>query len=162
MTQTLIRMPQTADVEILGWHVTVWKHRVVFGDLWSKIIGIIMESKSNRETLYEFEKHGITFEAVIEYCAKKFEDDFEVLENIIWDQKMMKIAGTLNTGDRGLIGRNFSKSVTGRKIAAQYTEKIRSCGNWEELYDEMQLSSQFQKNMKSRIIREIKQQCPKV
>ena len=52
----------------------------------------------------------------------------------------------------------FSKSEACRIIAGQFVEKIRNFNNWQDFYDEMRLTSRFNKDMKNRIIQELKEQ----
>ena len=160
MPQSLIRMPKTADMEIAGWSIHIDDHEVVGVDgLFGNIMYIIIHKYSSWKTMADFENHGISFEAAVEECVRELENKADILKQIIfWFYKVHQITGIyVETID--LL--RFSESVAGRKIAEQFIEKIRSCENWQELYDEMHLTSKFQKEMKNRIKKEMKQLCLK-
>ena len=164
MEQNLIQMPKTAYIELRGRHISLENHMITgTGGLTSGIIDIIsMDTiegeKSDRQILSEFEKYGISYEAAIEYCAEEIEGNTEVLACMVvscygdWlaiDWRCRKASD------------DFSESAAGRKIAEQFIGKIRSCNDWGELYDELRLESQFNIDMRNRIITELKQ-CRKV
>ena len=158
MPQNLIQLPKKADFRIAGWTITIRNHKVAES---SGLIGCIMkvadDVKSNRDTLYQFEKHGINFETAIEECARELEYDIETLGNFIyWNMNYIKVSAGMTTNKDLDIIYKFAESEAGKKIAAQFIEKIRGCNNWEEIYDELQLTTKFSKYMKERIIKEIK------
>ena len=162
MPQSLIRMPETAEFIICGWNITILNRKIEgSGGFPLRILCIIEDSFSDREILYQFEKHGINFEMMIEECAREFEHEVKVLAKIIDWQRDKMIAGGLHVKKRRNDVNRFSKSVEGRLIADQYIEKIRSCNNWGELYDELNMQSKFQKDMKKRVKKEFVQ-CRKV
>ena len=158
MPQNLILLPKSADFEILGWPVKIQNHRAVHTDsLFTSISSIINKSTPGSiQTLVEFEKHKVSYEAVIEYCADEFENDVDVLTSVIRDYLIPEIKDIDNTQQWRVI-HNFSKSMTGRSIAVMYIEKIRSCENWSELYEEMHYASRFNQDMKNRITAEMEQ-----
>ena len=141
MPQSLIRMPKNADLKIGGRAIVIQNHKVVsYWSLFHQIVQIARDWENNRQTLAEFEKYGISFEITIEYCVWELENYVNVLAEVLdWQ---------LNNTD---VMRRFSKSAAGRKMADMYIEKIRSCDDWGDLYEEMQLTSEFTKDMKSRI-----------
>ena len=158
MSQSLTQLPKTADIEIQGWHTT-WTLKIRNNKpddeegLFSEIMWIITESDPGNQILNKFEKHGISFEMAIECCAQELEENPKVFEYfIIWEYSM---------GDSEELVASFSESVAGRTIAGQFVEKIRSCNNWEELYNEFHRTSKFQQDIKSRILKEL-EQCRKV
>ena len=155
MAQSLIQLPKDADFRIGVWHIKITDHMIVNqGDLFDCIVDIIMDPRSDRQMLYQFEGHGISWEMAIEECVRELEEDTDVFAhslnryNNTWVDWAHSIA--------------FSESVAGRKIAGLLVEKIRSCDNWDNLYDEMQLTSKFQKEIKNRMQEEMKPQCRKV
>ena len=163
MPQSLILLPERANIRILGWGIEIREHKVVgWGGLWGRIINIIEDTESHRGTLYQLEKHGLGYEAAIEWCARELEDNAYILAQFIYLN--------YNTDRiREMVGENvmniihvFSKGVTGRKMADQFTEKIRSCENWQELYDELHPASKFNLDMKNKITVELKRQCLRV
>ena len=162
MTQSLIKLPQTADIEIDGWHTTytlkIRDYKVADGDsLFNSIMCIVNNMdpdtmNQNRLILSEFEKHGISFEAAIEYCAKELGENPDILRYlIVWEYFKPDLKHIVR----------FAESDAGRIIAEQFVEKIRSCDDWGQLYDEMQRTSKFQQDIKSRIHKEL-EQCRKV
>ena len=155
MTQSLTQLPKDATFRIAGWTIIIRNHEVMYiHGLIGEMMNIIHVGESDRDTLYQFEKHGISFEMAIEYCAKELEENSDVLKLFISRYYDMCDSISLDVG--------FSKSDAGRIIAGQFVEKIRSCDNWEELYNELHLTSMFQKEMKNKIKREMEQQCRKV
>ena len=167
MPQSLIQqLPKTVDIEFrgidgdpwtlkirnnkikdkIGWSIKMYNHKIADGDtLFGSIIWIIKLDDGN-QMLNKFEKHGISFETAIERCAKELEENPGVLEFFItWDCGWKKSSQS---------AASFSESAAGRIIAGQFVEKIRSCGDWVELEDELDMSSRFRKDMYNRIIGE--------
>ena len=163
MPQSMTQLPKEADFNIDGWWVTINNHQISkYVSLWLKIINISQSPRSDKNTLYQFEKHGVSFEAAIEWCATEFEENADVLADVIyWHYGIQKVREN-TVGSQFNLFSAFSESKAGRKIAVQYIEKIRCCNNWEELYEEMQMTSRFHEDMKSRIKVEVKEQCRKV
>ena len=108
-----------------------------FYGLFDKIMCIVQDSHSDVHTLTQFEKYGISFEATIEYCAKEIEYKEARLVRIIYKICSLDETGDITTNISESEIQDLSKSVSGRKMAEQLIEKIRSCSNWEELYIEM-------------------------
>ena len=151
MPPNMLQLPKEADFLICGWQIYIQNHRAVKGyNLFPRIMGIIRSVNSDRQTLTEFEKHGISYEAAIECCAEELEENPGVL---VWFISWMYV---IRNSKEPTVG--FSKSKRGRFIADQLVEKIRNCDGWVELYDELHHSSRFQKEMKKRIIKELKEQ----
>ena len=162
MPQSMTKMPEEADFDISLYPVTIWNHKVEqLGGLLGVITGIIRDENMDRNTLYQFEEHGISFETAIEECVCELENNTDTLGNIVaWNKMHGKTTETLYKDWDDAC--KFSKGVTGRNIAEQYIEKIRSCNNWDELYDEMQQTSKFSKYMGSQMMAGVKEQCRKV
>ena len=151
MIQSLTQLPKTAKFRIGGWGITIQNHKVKYPySLFDCILDIIMDPRSDRQMLYQFEGHGISWEMIIEECVRELEEDTDVFAhslnryNNTWVDWAHSIA--------------FSESVAGRKIAGLLVEKIRSCDNWDDLYDEMQRRTKFHKDMRKRINKELKKQ----
>ena len=159
MPQSLIQLPKEAKFKINGWNVIIHNHKVENSGtgIFYLIISTIQGSTSDLLTLTSFEKHGVGYESAIEYCAHELEHDVDTLAYVILLNRPIRSKKTNVVKNQCDLVFKFSKSVRGRAIASQYVEKIRSCSNWEDLYDEMQLTSKFQKEMWNRITREIKQ-----
>ena len=150
MPQSLTQLPEEADIRIARKNVTIQNHKVLErGGLTGRIRLIIEDENSDIQSLYQFEKHGVSYEAAIEYCAQEFEEDAVILANFI----------VRNLNERRAL--SFSESVAGRKIAEQFIEKIRSCDNWGELYEELHRSSRFHQEIVDKISTEL-EQCRKV
>ena len=162
MPQSLTQLPKKAGFYIVGWDIIIRNHRVTGMGLFWDIMRIIRGVNSDRQTLTEFEKHGISFEAAIECCASEMEHDVNMLTNIMWHGDILEsVFGTTQMLDTRSKCEDFSKSMAGRKIAEIYIEKIRICDNWGELYDEFHYTSEFIKDIKNRIVEELKQ-CRRV
>ena len=163
MPQDLTQLPAEAEFTIGGWIVKIQDHKCANdSSLFCIIVSNIYNQYFGRQTLRQFEEHGISFETVVENCVVELEGDTNTLTRAIsWHSF---INGTeyspLETNWNKI--RNFSRGVAGRAVADQLVEKIRSCNNWEELYDELHLTSKFNKALVSRVKREMKQQCRKV
>ena len=162
MPQNLIRMPERAEFEIGTYSIKIRDYKLVtLVGLFPKIICIIRDSSNNIQTLSQFEKQGVSFEVIIECCVRELEDDVEIFADFIWGNNHLE--GFWDTvaeksWDDVLA---FSESESGRTIAGQFIEKIRSCDNWEQLYTEMHISSKFRKDMEDKILKELKR-CRKV
>ena len=164
MPQSLIQLPKTAEFVICGERIRIKDHRFMSSySYFFKIMSIIKDSKSDSDTLYQFEKHGISYEATIEHCAYELEHDADALFNVIyWIYRIRNITGANINKNWNVIG-DFSESGAGGKIAEQIIEKIRSCENWGQLYEEMHPESRFSEDMKKKTRKEmIQQQCRKV
>ena len=162
MSQSLIQLPEEADFEILEWDITIRNHEVQEEGLFGTIIAIIKSSLSNKKTLEEFEKHKVSYEAAIEWCARELESDPWILEGVIWWHYNPKKLKEIKNKDTWSVISALSTSDAGKSIAEQIVEKIRSCDNWGDLYDEMQMTSKFQQETRRKIKMELKQQCLKV
>ena len=150
MPQSLTQMPKEADFQIGKWPIEIRNHRVTGTGLFCRIMRLIDDHPSYGNTLYQFEKHGICYEVAIEECARELEGDTKIFEHfIVWQCDIADL------DDQTV---NFSESTAGRKIAEQYIEKIRSCDNWGELYEEMHHTSKFCQDMKGRIFKEVNEQ----
>ena len=162
MVQSMTQLPKTADVQILGLSVTIRDHKVVnINGLFDRIMCIIQSSNSDRRTLCQLEKHGIGFEAVIEYCAQEIQSDSIKLADIInWQYDSWEDIKPDMLFKESIV-LVFSKNGISSSIADQIEEKIRDCDDWGELYDEMHPTSEFIKDIENRIRKNV-QQCHKV
>ena len=151
----MTRLPNTADIEILGWSIEIRNHQVVNYDcrFFDVIMDLVSDVRSDRETLYQFEKHGISFEMVVEECVKELEEDTLALVSLIFGHYKLSKIVYADKGSTWLEKCAFSAGRTGRKIVDRIVEKIRDCNDWGELYDEMNPESRFHKE----IIKKIKE-----
>ena len=158
MPQSLTGLPQTADIKINGYVITIRDHKVKYWyGLYYQIMSIVEKSNTNRHTLTQFEKYGISFEAAIEYCVAELEHDTYAFSELILYIYLWKNEGlSKNITDYKHKCDVFSASMEGRKIVEQLVEGIRNCNDWGELYDQVNLSTKFHKDIKKRISMEIK------
>ena len=158
MPQSLTLLPKTADIPFGLFDISIREHRAVnAGRLLGGTVDIITHGDSDRESLEEFEKHGISFEAAIEYYVWELEKNSYVFAYLIdryYDDTGYR---KVDVEKEYKFFMNSTSSDAGKKIADQLVEKIRSCENWGELYDEMHMNNRFQKDMKDRILGELKQ-----
>ena len=148
MPQSLTGLPETANIMIGGYVITIRNHGIRGSrSLFENIMTVVYNnSNENREILVEFEKYKVSYEAVIERCAMEIEKDTAVLVNVVfYDEDENQL---LHDAWGGLL--KFSKSDAGRVMAGQLIDKIRDCNNWGELYDEMQMTSKFKKEIRRR------------
>ena len=161
MPQNLIQLPKKADFRIAGWTITIRNHKVAES---SGLIGCIMkvadDVKSNRDTLYQFEKHGINFETAIEECVMEIEYDTYALAWVIGRYHDFLTIEITDWPAYRRIRANVIKSSAGKAVVNQFIENIRSCDDWGELYDKLQLTTKFNKDAK-KIIKKGIDQCHK-
>ena len=166
MPQSLIQLPEKAQFEIGGRIIKIRDHMIVNQvDLFGVIVSIINDLDHHKDALYQFEKHGISFEMAVEYCIQEIEGNALVFARAVaWYRFVYNIKekGETISGNRWVSVKNFSKSPAGRIIVEQITEKMRNCDDWGELYDEMHPTSKFCRDMESKIGAGIKGQCRKV
>ena len=99
---------------------------------------------------------------MIEHCAGELEDTQSILECIFWwHLDLWKKQNGKRMNYSAGISLDFAANKVDRKFRDQYVDKIRSCDNWEELYDEFHHTSRFYRDMKSGIEKELKH-CRKV
>ena len=121
------------------------------------IMYMVRSQRSDKKSLYEFEKQGISFEMIIENCVRELENNTKLLAyHINTSPPIRKIN---NRSDKITLKRiiAFTAGEEGMKLAGRYIEMIRSCNNWEDLYDQMLPTSEFWKEMNDRIHAEFKQ-----
>ena len=156
MKQNLVQLPKTAKFKIGNRVITIRNHQVtdMYG-LLGEIIGIIDDSKSDRDTLTGFEKYRVSYEAVVEYCVDEAEQDGYIIAGLMYNNNARNKSWVNYMTGMWSRAVNFSNSAAGREFTDQFIDKIRSCGSWQELYDELHLESKFQKNMMKKIKEEI-------
>ena len=165
MPQSLTRLPENTRFKILGNGITIKNHKIEWtGDLIGEIMYIIESEDTDRNSLYQFEKYGISFEMAIEESVRGLEEDIRVLGYLVyWHLSIFDEIGRINDNCIDYTVMDFSKSVAGRNAAGQYIDAIRNCNDWGELYDLLRVTSKFQKNMEKKNLMEIReQQCRKV
>ena len=154
------QLPKTADFEIGRQRIIIQDHMIEGNlDIFNIIMDIVRNSSSDRHTLYQFEKQGISYEVATEICAYNLEHGILVLENHILNYHELElIIDKYRMMFNPAAAYNFSESVKGLKNAALLVEKIKSCNNWGEFYDEMHPKSKFSKYIKKKIVKEMKEQ----
>ena len=157
MPQSLIRLPETAWIIIGLGCVNIENHEVKSTDgLIGNIVRIALDSDSQGDTLREFEKHGVSYEAAIECCVTELEHDTSKLSDLIFYNYLWNNVGGLDKRDDYRRKSDvYSASVSGRKMAEQLVEEIRNCNDWGELYDQVNLSMEFHKDIKKKIEKEM-------
>ena len=158
MPQSLTQLPKTTEFKIWGRWIVIDDHEVINHDgLFVTMMHVINDEGSDKQTLYQFEKEGINFESAIERCAYELEYDPQLIALFIWDYvhpEIRKFDANVTWSEMGI----FSESVACRKIVEQLIDKIRSCNDWQDFYDEMQETTKFHKDVKKRMIKELKEQ----
>ena len=160
MPQSLTQLPRTTNFEIGGSDIIIQDHKCENEEgLFGNIVGIIDIQPFEMHALYEFEEHGICFEAAIEECVAELENQIDVLalaiywhgfiDNIPKNDKAIRES-------KWVCIRNFSASVAGRALVDQLVEKIRDCDDWDELYCELHRTSKFHKEMSSKVQKWVK------
>ena len=152
MPQSLIQLPKTAHIKLSAGNISIKDHKVTKDLLGAGLFGLILSAIKNNDwnnALPQVESCKISFEAFIETCVKEIEDDVKFGFNLLWNYPTDS-----NWSQQG----DFVSGRTGKMIAEQFIEKIRSCENWDELYTEMHPASMFQKEMKNKITRGVKEQ----
>ena len=160
LPESMMELPESADIKMGVYQVTIRGHRVAYYGLFDTIMEMIHDSDTDEDILYQFENSVISFETAIKYCSKEFKKDTWILAGVIFYLYDVQKHGESRIEFNARL--NFSKSVNGRSIAKQYTEKIKSCENWGDLYRQMHHTSKFQKEMKNKIQGEMMIQCRKV
>ena len=157
MSQSMTQLPKDAKFRMGGWNIKIQDHKVEYPyGLFDCIVDIISDYRSDRQTLYQFEEHGISWEMAIEECIRELEEDTKMFGESTYWHNNKGVTGNKYVDLDSRIA--FSESVAGRKIVRLVVEKIRSCDNWDDLYDEMQLTTKFHKDMRKRINKELKKQ----
>ena len=142
MPQSLIQLPETVDITGES-DLHIRNHEVVdWGGLLYWILTII-NRKVWKTSVTEMEKHGISYEMVVECCVHELEHDTELLT---W---MMMIH--YNVGPNLHLHAEYSERIAGRKIAGEIVDAIRTCNDWTDLHDTMQQKSGFSKDMAEKI-----------
>ena len=154
--QSIVRLPEMVDFKIGRWPVIIWDHRITdSGGLLNVIKNLAGDMQADRETLSQFEDHGISYETAIECCIGELEEDPHILaEFIYWDYKIEKSKKSYYQGKISNELGFFVNSEMGRNIADHIIEKLRDCQNWGELYDEMHPDSKFNED----IIKQIREE----
>ena len=157
MKQSIVQLPESLDFEIDGWQIIIRNHRITssHGGLFGRMVCIAGGQESDKYTLAEFEKHGINFETVIECSVSEFEDEPAVLADLIWSYAFYHCKHyNVKLDANWPKCMNFSNSEMGLAYAQEFTNKIRNCKNWGELYDEMHPDSRFSIDIRCRILKE--------
>ena len=153
MPQSLTRLPEAVHIRIGIWEIEIVNYKIKKGKSFLGFMMDIIASYNWKEFVDEMQKHGISYESVIETCAEEIEHNNGVFANIAaFHYKALK------THDDSKI---FSKSVAGRRIADEIIERMRQCENWQELYSIMIKESETSKDIRNKIVKEWDMQCKK-
>ena len=155
MHQSLTRLPESLEFKIGVLQITIHNHQVMYAGLLSAVIHIVLESKHDSQVLCQFEKYGISFESVVEYCSEELECDAKVLARIIC-LNYYENKNRYDPSQTDLLKiQMYSASEAGRKMADQHIDKIRSCDNWEDLYYKTHEISELCKKTNDEIFNEV-------
>ena len=158
MPQSLTQLPQTAEFVICGERIQIKDHRVVNYN-YSLLGAIIRIARHNRiigkNSLQQFEEHGINLDVAIEECVYDIENNQAALAYAVyWSNDIFKLRTVIHIYTEKE-PYNFMASGAGRNIATLYTDAVRECDNWEDLHDLLNFKSSFQNEMSDRILKEM-------
>ena len=148
MKQSLLRLPETADIRMSPYDIQISDHQITCGHLFNTMLWMT-NCHSCEEVQAEMEKNGISFEILVECCVQEMECYPLVLREIIRCRYHNNMIGFEQMVQ-------FSKSTTGRKIADILERKIRECDSVREIRDIFDEQSKFHNIMKNSIECEIK------
>ena len=154
MGQNLLELPKEAEINIKEWRLQIQNHKITTCHLFYWVSGLIIEGYM-KKAIPELEGRGITYEVFVEECAKELDENPALLLHIIWFRYDIQ--------ENWKEMRRFTESDAGRIIPEMLINQVRECNSWEEFHKATKPKSVFQKNMKKRIKRELKeQQCLRV
>ena len=127
--QNIVQMPLLTEIRVGNrlLHLKIVNHKVVYpGGLLRWSMEAIRDNNWNYATC-EMEKHGISFEAFIEYCVMEL-DSADGMQSVC-------------------IFGGYHKTYTGGHVSEMHIANIRRCDNWEELIDVIKNIEQFPENI---------------
>ena len=146
--QEIVRLPENAIITAPEYDLHIENHEVV--DTWTLLFWVkkVFRNNALETVLPQLKKHGISFEAVIEYCVTELEEQNTLRENIVswhfnvymeieYDDKNSKI--------------KYETSQETLQIREQIIEEMRNCSDWDDLRRSFNEESRFSKDMKEQI-----------
>ena len=151
--QNIAGLPESATIHALGADLVIENHKIESGwNLLRWLKRVIETSKDDWNNLKaEMVYHDVSYEAAMEQCIME-------LENIhvgpLWIRSWYSSYDT----QHGTRGEKLPvlDSLIDHEITDRFTDKIRDCTNWDELYGELHHKSRFSKDMKKQIEEVIK------
>ena len=136
MEQNIVRLPETAEINIDNSWLIIENHKVKKGmQLFIWMQGLA-KNEEQYETLDEFEKWGITYEAFIEQCVMELEEDsvvFQTMENWEYCDNY--------TNDR--VRLDVANTPAAAEIISDMVDHIRDCNDWEDFFELINPESDF-------------------
>ena len=162
MPQSLTQLPKEIDVDIDHmWHVPIKNHLIERPDYLLYTVTCVIDSpRTDKNTLFQFEAFGVNYESFTVACSDILKNDpvGSLCRVLFFHYGMCNYLTDMPNGQserrHDLIFR-LLKSRLGKIYADILVEKIRSCDNWDDLYEEMHHTSKFHKYMRGRIEEEI-------
>ena len=167
MAQSLVQLPETAEISCFGTWLKIENHGVVNNDgLYNWILGSISCGEWN-DVLPQMKQQNISFEAVIETCIEELDDtinfvpivnryhDDDIDKSAIEDATSARDIAMKTFGDKYEAIVEFAWSNAGKELASDIIDKIRDCHNWNELY--IFANDKFHGKVEQRIMNGIKQ-----
>ena len=148
MPQNLIQLPKEVDITMPhGDGIRIKNHEITDGFGLFEWLHQAIKKKRWGVAVTGLEKHGISFEMVIECCAREMDDGYRGENNmflyIIWfHYKFHRQWKTL---------KKFSESGTGKALASEFVPAIRESKDWDGLYDMIRHDGDFHDQMTKRI-----------
>ena len=147
-------LPKTAEIKCIGTgYLEIKDHKVVNwrGGIMEWLTNVLLfygHSGQYDNAVTQMIQQGFKFEGVKEQCILDLQNE-KKLEEILWQYVQDK--GTQQKIQK------LVKSETGKNIARDIIEMIKTCDNWDQFFVEMRKESAVQKKIRARIIRGIKQ-----
>ena len=137
-------LPKTAYVTIEDWStgLIIKNHKVADDHSLMYMILFMIENKQWKHILPQFISQGFKIDGVIEECIRNMKDQIHVnyiLYNFYSGGKVY-----------GYIKQN-SQSPEIVKIIGCIIKKLKTCKNWNQLYQMMRKNSDFQKEMQKKM-----------
>ena len=146
---SLQELPRRVRVPVGGVLLVIKNHRVQNES--GIFLTVLNAAKSVLwpRSVMVMESNGINYGNFAEAAIQEIKQNYGVVEGLVgWYHRIKKNSGN---------ALEFSKSDAGRKIAGQYIARIKRCKNWTEFHKAMKKNSKFQKEMKQKIMEEMKQ-----
>ena len=139
----LVGLPKNGHIRLEWGNLIVKNHRVVNPN---SILEWIMIANSHG--MWEFIiprmlQQGFRFEAVREKCIADLRDLFKSSRVFYW----------YDDGPRDCEERErFLKTVEGKKLRGEFSKKIGTCENWEQLENLLRHGQEFHQYMKNKML----------
>ena len=145
MTQNMTGMPETAEFRVRGYLVTIENHEV---ENWGGLLDImwcVTNVDRDKDILSKFEKHGVSFAAAIKCLIQETSSKNDMIARALQRHYGTCVVESeiINQRDKIIV---FIKNPQGELMMKQFTDKIKKCNNWIELYDVLDLTSRFQRD----------------